>query len=59
MELANSVMVAKQAANLQVASMKILKKQHEMQMSMINMISETAKSSPPPAGQGTMVDKSV
>ncbi len=59
MELANSVMAAKQSAILQTASIKVLKKQHEMQMALINMIAEVASSAPPPSGQGTIVDKFV
>ncbi len=59
MELANSVMAAKQTATLQSAQIKIMKKQNEMQMMLVNMLSEAASSAPLPAGQGTIVDKSV
>ena len=58
MELATSIMATKQAATLQTAQFKILKKQHDMEMSLINMIDKVVKSAPPP-GQGTQVDKSV
>lgn len=58
MELAGSIMAVKQAATQQTAQMKILKKSHEMEMALINMIDQVAKSAPPP-GQGTKVDTSA
>jgi hypothetical protein len=58
MELAAGIIAAKQGATQQVAQFKIMKKQHEMQMSLINMIDEVARSAPPP-GQGTKVDISA
>ena len=58
MEIAASMVVANQAATLQSASTSMLKKQHEMQLSLVNMIEQVAKSAPPP-GQGTVVDKSA
>jgi Putative motility protein len=36
----------------------VVKKSHEMQMDLINMLSEVARSAPP-LGQGTRVDKSA
>lgn len=36
----------------------VIKKSHDMQMDLINMLSEVARSAPPP-GQGTQVDKSA
>ncbi len=59
MELATSVLAAKQTATLQSASIKIMKKQNEMQMAMINMLAETARSAPLPSGQGIVLDKSA
>lgn len=59
MELANSVMVAKQSTTLQTAQITIMKKQNEMQMMLVNMLDEAARSAPLPAGQGTIVDKSA
>lgn len=59
MELATSVLAAKQAATQQTAQFKIMKKQHDMQMDLINMLTEVAQSAPLPAGQGTKVDKSA
>jgi hypothetical protein len=36
----------------------LMKKSHEMQMELIDMLSEVARSAPPP-GQGARVDKSA
>ena len=58
MELAANVVAVKQAATQQSASIAVMKKQHEMQMSLINMIEQVAQAAPPP-GQGTMVDKTA
>lgn len=58
MELASSVIGLKQAATLQTASMAVIKKQHEMETQLINMIAKAAQSAPPP-GQGTHVDKTA
>ncbi len=55
---ANSALAMKQSANLQTATIKVMKKQHEMQQIMIDMVAQSARSAPP-SGQGTMVDKSV
>ncbi len=49
--------VSMQAARTQgLAQIAIVKKQHEMELSLIQMIDEVARSAPPP-GQGTRVDK--
>lgn len=56
MSLATSVLSMKQAATQQTAEMKILKKQHDMDMALIEMIDEVSRSAPQP-GQGTVVDK--
>lgn len=58
MELANSIIGLKQAATLQTASIAVIKKQHEMESQLIDMIAKTAQSAPPP-GQGTHVDKTA
>ncbi len=55
-DLVGSVLSMKQAATREAAQFSILRKQHEMQMSLINMIDEVARSAPPP-GQGAQVDK--
>lgn len=56
---AMSVMQAKQSATLQTAQFKIMKKQHDMQMDLINMLSNVAQTAPAPKGQGTIVDKTA
>jgi hypothetical protein len=44
-------------ATQQSAAMAIMKKNHEMEMSLVNMVAEIAKSAPAPAGQGLVVDR--
>ena len=44
--------------NQGLVNIAVMKKSHEMQMDLINMLSEVARSAPPP-GQGTRVDKSA
>ena len=52
--------VAMQTAQTQhSAQIAMLKKSHEMEMSLVNMIAEVAASAPAPAGMGTRVDKSA
>lgn len=54
-----ATMVNLQATRTQgLVEIAVLKKSHEMQMNLINMLSEVARSAPPP-GQGTRVDKSA
>ena len=55
-DLASMLVSARAAATQQAAMMKILKKSHEMQMQLVEMVSEVARSAPPP-GQGRVVDK--
>jgi hypothetical protein len=40
-----------------LAQIAILKKSHEMEMALIDMIDQTARSAPAPQGQGLLVDK--
>jgi hypothetical protein len=47
---------ARAAATQQAAMIKIIKKNHEMQMQLVEMVSETARPAPPP-GQGRHVDR--
>jgi len=58
MEISSQIMAMKQSATQQTATLKIIKKQHEMQMSMIDLIAQTAKTAPP-AGQGLVIDKTA
>ncbi|HEY9009995.1 MAG TPA: hypothetical protein VIN06_03160 [Devosia sp.] len=56
MDLATQ-MRALQGARTQVsAQIAIVKKNHEMEMTLVNMIDQVARAAPPP-GQGTKVDK--
>jgi hypothetical protein len=41
------------------ASMLMLKKQHQMDMMLVEMIDSVSRSAPLPTGQGTRVDKSA
>lgn len=56
--IAASVMATKQSATQQTAAMKIMKKEHDMQTALIDMIDTAVRSAPQP-GQGTQVDKLV
>ncbi|MAN77076.1 MAG: hypothetical protein CML24_07745, partial [Rhizobiales bacterium] len=49
----------KQAQTVQTAQMLMVKKQHEMEMSMISMLTEAVENAPAPApaGMGANVDK--
>lgn len=55
MDINESMMVAQKASTLQAAQFSIMKKQHEMEMSVVDMIDKVVHSAPPP-GQGTRVD---
>lgn len=55
-DLATSLITARTAATQQSIALAVLKKSHEMQMALVQMIDETARAAPPP-GQGRVVDK--
>jgi hypothetical protein len=55
-DLASMLVSARAAATQQAAMIKIIKKNHEMQMQLIEMVSDTARSAPP-SGQGRVVDR--
>lgn len=57
--LATNIVALKQMATQETAQFKILKKQHDMQMDLINMLSEVAEKALLPEGQGTKVDKTA
>jgi hypothetical protein len=57
MEVAAQLMAMRMAGTQQAAQMAIIKKNHEMDMGLVNMIAEVARSAPAPAGQGLVVDK--
>lgn len=55
-DLSMMLVVARAAATQQAASMAIMKKNHEMQVALVDMVAEVARSAPQP-GQGRVVDK--
>jgi hypothetical protein len=52
-----SVLAARSAGTLNGVQLAVLKKNHEMEMQLVNMIDQQVRSAPAPAGQGTKVDK--
>jgi hypothetical protein len=56
-DVATQLLSMRMAGTQQAAQMAILKKNHEMEMSLVNMLADVAKSAPAPAGQGLVVDK--
>lgn len=56
-EVAAQLMAMRMAGTQQAAQMAMIRKNHEMEMSLVNMIADVAKSAPAPAGQGLVVDK--
>lgn len=55
MEVATQLIAMRMAGTQQAAQMAIIKKNHEMEMGLVDMIAQVAKSAP--AGQGLVVDK--
>jgi hypothetical protein len=55
-DLSMMLVTARAASTQQAAAMAIMKKDHEMQMALVDMVAEVARSAPPP-GQGRVVDK--
>ncbi len=56
-DVATQLMAMRMGATQQTASMAIMKENHEMEMSLVNMLADVAKSAPAPSGQGLVVDK--
>ncbi|AEQ52983.1 YjfB family protein [Pelagibacterium halotolerans] len=58
-DIAATAVAMKQAQTVQTAQMLMVKKQHEMEMSMISMLTEAVENTPAPApaGMGANVDK--
>ena len=52
-----SVLAARSAGTLNGVQLAVLKKNHEMDMQLVNMIDQQVRSAPAPARQGTKVDK--
>lgn len=57
MDVATQLLAMRMAGTQQAAQMAIIKKNHEMEMSLATLIADVAKSAPAPAGQGLVVDK--
>ena len=53
-DVASQLLAMRMAGTQQAAQMAIIKKNHEMEMGLVNML---AKSAPAPSGQGLVVDK--
>ncbi len=60
-DLAYSAVALKQAQTQHSAQILMMKKQHEMQQSVINLLAQAVESAPAPApaGMGTQIDKSA
>ena len=56
-DVTTQLLAMRMAGTQQAAQMAIIKKNHEMEMSLVNMVAEVAKSAPAPSGQGLVVDK--
>ncbi|MDC9826454.1 hypothetical protein PRN20_22180 [Devosia sp. ZB163] len=56
LDLTSQLLAARTAGTHHAISIAVLKKSHEMEMSLIQMVDQVARSAPPP-GQGTKVDK--
>ena len=56
-DVAAQLMAMRMAGTQQAAQMAIIKKNHEMEMGLVNMLAEVARSAPAPSGQGLVVDK--
>lgn len=55
--MAMAAVATKQALTLHKAQIAVVKKQHEMEMSLINMLTEAVESAPRPDGTGALVNK--
>lgn len=56
-DVATQLIAMRMAGTQQAASMAMVKKNHEMEMALVNMVAEVAKSAPAPSGQGLVVDR--
>jgi hypothetical protein len=55
-DLTSQLLAMRSLGTQQSIAIAVLKKQHEMDMSLIQMVDQTARAAPPP-GQGMKVDK--
>ncbi len=56
-DIAARLVALRLAGTQQAAQMAILRKSHEMELSLVAMLAEAAKPAPPPAGTGRVVDR--
>jgi len=58
-DLTVSLLAMQQAGGRELAQIAVLRKQHEMEQSVANLIEEASSKSPPPAppGTGLVIDK--
>lgn len=56
-DIAATAVAMKQAQTVHLAQIAMVKKQHEMDMSLISMLTDAVQSAPAPEGMGTRVDK--
>ena len=57
-DLTMALLMARTASTQQSAQLAILKKSHDMQAALVQMIDEVARAAPPP-GQGRVVDRTA
>ncbi len=58
-DIAPALVATKQAQTLHTAQIAMVKKQHEMEMSLVNMLTQAVENAPRPDGTGTIVNKSA
>lgn len=58
-DVTSQLLAMRMAGTQQAAQMAMVKKNHEMEMALINMVAEVARSAPAPSGQGLVVDRRV
>ena len=52
-----SIIAMRAAQTQQLVQIAVVKKAHEMEMTLVNMLDQAVRSAPAPAGQGNVVDK--
>jgi hypothetical protein len=58
MSIVTSLLAARQNATREAISLSVVKQQHQMDMSLVDMLTKAVQSAPQP-GQGTTVDKTA
>jgi iron-sulfur cluster repair protein YtfE (RIC family) len=57
MDMATQLIAMKQAGGRQLAQIAVLRKQHQMQQQLLDMIDEVTSKAPAPSGTGRVVDR--